>query len=94
MSFNAKDIAVEYHETARNNHLDAMSDAALEVADITAFAATYGLEEHKELLLKGAFVARSKSTFETIPCLSETEKQSLRDEQLHSMVSDPANGFC
>lgn len=31
MSFDAKDIAVEYHETARNNHLDAMSDATLEV---------------------------------------------------------------
>ncbi|KAG9943298.1 MFS transporter, partial [Aureobasidium melanogenum] len=82
MSFDAKDIAVEYHETARNNHLDALSDAALE-AEITAFAATYGLDEHQDLLLHGAFVARSKSTFENVASLSEAEKQSLRDEQLH-----------
>lgn len=51
--------------------------------DVRDFAHANHLEEHVELLKKGAQVAKDPRVFEAIPGITETEKQALRDEEDH-----------
>lgn len=49
--------------------------------DVRDFARTNHLDEHVELLKKGAQVAKDPRFFEAIRGITETEKQALRDEE-------------
>ncbi|KAL9137568.1 MAG: hypothetical protein Q9175_001222 [Cornicularia normoerica] len=51
--------------------------------DVRDFARANHLEEHVELLKKGAQVAKDPRFFEAIRGITETEKQALRDEENH-----------
>ena len=49
--------------------------------DVRDFARANNLEEHVELLKKGAQVAKDPRFFEAIRGITEIEKQALRDEE-------------
>ena len=49
--------------------------------DVRDFARANNLEEHVELLKKGAQVAKDPRIFEAIRGITEIEKQALRDEE-------------
>ena len=49
--------------------------------DVRAFARSKGLEEHLDVLKKGAQIAKDPRYYETIPGVTEYEKQALRDER-------------
>lgn len=51
--------------------------------DVRDFARANHLEEHVELLKKGAQVAKDPRFFEAIRGITEEEKQALRDEETH-----------
>ncbi|KAF4554468.1 Hexose transporter-like protein [Elsinoe fawcettii] len=51
--------------------------------DVSSFAKEKGLEEHTELIQRGALVAQDPSIFETIDLLHEDEKDALRFERDH-----------
>ncbi|KAL8678380.1 MAG: hypothetical protein Q9186_005274 [Xanthomendoza sp. 1 TL-2023] len=51
--------------------------------DVHTFARSKELEEHSQLLQKGAQIAKDPQFFETIPGVTEVEKQALRDEKYH-----------
>ncbi|CAF9916300.1 MAG: hypothetical protein HETSPECPRED_002817 [Heterodermia speciosa] len=51
--------------------------------DVRAFARSKGLEDHLDLLKKGAQIAKDPRYFETIPGVTDEEKQALRDEKSH-----------
>lgn len=51
--------------------------------DVRAFARSKGLEDYLDLLRRGAQIAKDPRYFETIPGVTEHEKQALRDEKSH-----------
>ena len=51
--------------------------------DVRDFARAYRLDDHVELLKKGAQVAKDPRFFEAIRGITEVEKQALRDEENH-----------
>lgn len=53
------------------------------LADVEAYAATYGLSEIVPLLRKGALVAQSPNSIEEIEELDENDRQALREEVTH-----------
>ena len=53
------------------------------MADVESFAAETGLTDITELLRKGALVAQSPFHLEYIPELSDSERDSLRNEVTH-----------
>ncbi|KAK9237059.1 hypothetical protein V1525DRAFT_361597 [Lipomyces kononenkoae] len=53
------------------------------IRDVESFAETYGLEDHKSVLIKGALAAQSPSNIYNIPELDESDCQVLMDETIH-----------
>jgi hypothetical protein len=51
--------------------------------DVQDFANTNGFPEMTEILIKGALVAKDPPAFESVPGLSEGEKDAIRNEVLH-----------
>ncbi|KAL6720886.1 hypothetical protein ACLMJK_002811 [Lecanora helva] len=51
--------------------------------DVREFARAKHLEEHADLLKRGAQVAKDPRFFEAIRGITEEEKQALRDEEYH-----------
>lgn len=51
--------------------------------DVRDFARSTNLEEHLEILKKGAQVAKDPRFFEAIRGITEVEKEALRDEEQH-----------
>ncbi|WFD38151.1 uncharacterized protein MJAP1_001099 [Malassezia japonica] len=54
-------------------------------ADVSDFAATHGLEEYREVLLKGALCAQAQASgdYESITLLTEEDRAALRHEKEH-----------
>ncbi|KII91690.1 hypothetical protein PLICRDRAFT_123227 [Plicaturopsis crispa FD-325 SS-3] len=59
------------------------------LAKAEAFVETYGLQEYRESIVKGAFVAANPSAFLTIKELNEEDKEHLRREVTHKFASQP-----
>ncbi|KAL2450288.1 Polyol transporter 5 [Exophiala dermatitidis] len=53
------------------------------VKDVQDFARTSGLEDLTPMIVKGALVAKDPPAFETVPGLTEDEKEAIRNEVLH-----------
>jgi hypothetical protein len=51
--------------------------------DVQDFANTNGFPEMTDILIKGALVAKDPPAFESVPGLSEGEKDAIRNEVLH-----------
>ncbi|KAL4867980.1 hypothetical protein BDV12DRAFT_170417 [Aspergillus spectabilis] len=51
--------------------------------DVDRFCHQYGLVEHKELFRKGALVSQNPAVAETLPELTEDEREALRRETTH-----------
>ncbi|KIY53043.1 hypothetical protein FISHEDRAFT_69189 [Fistulina hepatica ATCC 64428] len=51
--------------------------------DAEKFAMTHGLEDHVEVIKKGALVAQNPTAFETIPLLDDADRAALRREITH-----------
>ncbi|KAL8688858.1 MAG: hypothetical protein Q9218_005336, partial [Villophora microphyllina] len=58
--------------------------------DVRSFARTTGLEQHQDLLDKGARIAKDPRYFEAIAGVTEDEKQALRDERTRRFRQPPA----
>ncbi|KAK5208261.1 hypothetical protein LTR41_006197 [Exophiala xenobiotica] len=53
------------------------------IKDVQDFANTNGFPEMTDILIKGALVAKDPPAFESVPGLSEGEKDAIRNEVLH-----------
>ncbi|KAL4926381.1 sugar porter family MFS transporter [Aspergillus undulatus] len=51
--------------------------------DVDRFCQNHGLSEHKELFFKGALISQNPAMAETLPELTEDEKEALRRETTH-----------
>lgn len=51
--------------------------------DVKSFARNNTLEQHLDLLKKGAQIAKDPQFFDVVRGITEPEKQALRDEQYH-----------
>ena len=64
------------------NPLDGLSREQIRVG-VEQFVAEKGLTEHVDVIYKGALVAQSPQSYETISELSDHHRQVLRHEQEH-----------
>lgn len=53
------------------------------LADVSEYAAKYGLQDIEPMLRKGALVAQSPDLFEHIQELDENDREALRNETAH-----------
>ncbi|KAL3486509.1 hypothetical protein BJX62DRAFT_241931 [Aspergillus germanicus] len=51
--------------------------------DVDMFCARYGLDQHRDLFRKGALVSQNPAAVETLPELSEEEREAIRRETTH-----------
>ncbi|KAL2795322.1 hypothetical protein BJX66DRAFT_302237 [Aspergillus keveii] len=51
--------------------------------DVDLFCAQYGLDQHRDLFRKGALVSQNPAAVETLPELSEKEREAIRRETTH-----------
>ncbi len=54
--------------------------------DVAKFAEDKGLNEHVELIKKGALIAQDPSNFESLDVLSEEEKDAIRLQADHKLT--------
>jgi hypothetical protein len=47
------------------------------------FCARYGLDQHRDLFRKGALVSQNPAAVQTLPELSEEEREAIRRETTH-----------
>ncbi|KAJ3531539.1 hypothetical protein NM688_g7559 [Phlebia brevispora] len=72
----------EYSSTKLLSPLDGISQEDL-LIEAEQFAFLNGLEDHKEIIKRGALVAQNPKAFEKCSLLSEDEKEALRRERAH-----------
>lgn len=53
------------------------------ISDVTTFASENQLDDIRPLLIKGAMVAKDPAAFESVPDITEIEKDAIRNEVLH-----------
>ncbi|KAL2409164.1 Polyol transporter 5 [Exophiala dermatitidis] len=53
------------------------------IKDVQDFTRTSGMEDLTPMIVKGALVAKDPPAFETVPGLTEDEKEAIRNEVLH-----------
>lgn len=70
------------HDCSIENPLAHLTPEQL-LRDVRDFARSKHLEEHLDLLRKGAQVAKDPRFFEAIRGITEVEKKALRDEEHH-----------
>ncbi|KAL2851246.1 hypothetical protein BJX68DRAFT_69698 [Aspergillus pseudodeflectus] len=51
--------------------------------DVDLFCAQYGLDQHRDLFRKGALISQNPAAVETLPELSEQEREAIRRETTH-----------
>ena len=77
--------SLEKSQGSTSELIGPLDDAAKERILLQAehFAMSHGLDEHKDMIKKGALVAKGGGAFENLELLSEEDKQALRYERTH-----------